>query len=173
MNGVDEHELLNKAEGSTAESRRQHASSESGRQHASSESRRRHASTERVPAADLVQPLLPQTRPPGTTKDAAMDVAAKSNDTTLSDATYDYVAAALGRAPMSADVTRTSDAAGGDDDELNTTFADRLRLEELRREAKDAEARRETQQRPRVTKISELPPADTRPKHVSHCVYCA
>ena len=102
-----------------------------------------------------------------------MDVAAKSNDTTLSDATYDYVAAAFCRAPMSPDVTRTSDAAGGDDDELNTTFADRLRLEELRREAKDAEARRETQQRPRVTKISELPPADTRPKHVSHCVYCA
>ena len=137
--------------------------------HVLTESRRQPRSDARhinVPAADLIQPLAASTRASlAQSRDATKATNSSCSTNANSSFNYDYVAAALGRAmPLEGAMTQAHD--GGADDELNTSFADKLRLEEERRELTEKRTRQEQERRQRVQKITELPPAVTQPKRV-------
>ena len=147
--------------------------------HVLAESRRQPRSDARhinVPAADLIQPLAASTRASlAQSRDATKATNSSCSTNANSSFNYDYVAAALGRAmPLEGAMTQAHDdddvggGGGGADDELNTSFADKLRLEEERRELTEKRARQaqERERRRRVQKITELPPAVTQPKRV-------
>ena len=136
--------------------------------HVLTESRRQPRSDSRhinVPAADLIQPLAASTRAALERSRDATKATNSRSASANSSFNYDYVAAALGRAmPLEGAMTQAHD--GGADDELNTSFADKLRLEEERRELTEKRTRQEQERRQRVQKITELPPAVTQPKRV-------
>ena len=144
--------------------------------HVLTESRRQPRSDARhinVPAADLIQPLAASTRAALERSRDATKATNSRSASANSSFNYDYVAAALGRAmPLEGAMTQALDdddgggGGGGADDELNTSFADKLRLEEERRELTEKRARQVQERRQRVQKITELPPAVTQPKRV-------